>query len=289
MDFHKLLFDSLKDENDNVTKNYFEFQLVNFVNKIIKPNQHVLPKLYRYSSADIYNAANLVNESIHLTDAVKMNDVFEGMKFQSNVSSEIDLTDITYIKSFTEKYNDLDMWLRYADEGKGICIEYDLSKLPNNSDAFYHLYPVIYSDDRNVNVNIEKAIEEIKKIEHQRMTQTAIDDFDDLKDILPLYLFKSTHWENECEWRLIYTYLQLYADFEEIENDKFDSKELYLHDSLDVPFNCAVRIYLGPKMNSSVRDSFHKLSKFMDIQCTDMKMSNDKYEFVEDNHNEKDN
>jgi len=86
-----------------------------------------------------------------------------------------------YIKvcSFSEINNSLLLWSHYADEHKGICIEYDLVCEPSEIRAF--LLPIIYSDTI-YKIGLFEELTSLKKIGST--------------------LIKAKDWEYEKEWRL---------------------------------------------------------------------------------------
>ena len=81
------------------------------------------------------------------------------------------------ICSFSELNDSLLLWSHYADEHKGICIEYDLE---NEDEIRPFLYPIMYSD---------------------KIYKISCDDFRALR-ALGSSLIKSKDWEYEAEWRL---------------------------------------------------------------------------------------
>lgn len=88
-----------------------------------------------------------------------------------------------YIKvcSFSEINNSLLLWSHYADEHKGICIEYDIANEPSEIRAF--LLPMIYSDSI-YKVGLFEELTSLKKIGST--------------------LIKAKEWEYEKEWRLVF-------------------------------------------------------------------------------------
>ena len=91
-----------------------------------------LPYLYRYSKADYYNIHSLETKTLSLSPIGEMNDIFEGLAYEinpENIGAEKRLKDIAYIKSFSEKHDDLRMWGIYADNYSGMCVKYNIRKL----------------------------------------------------------------------------------------------------------------------------------------------------------------
>ena len=85
------------------------------------------------------------------------------------------------VACFTESKNNMLMWAHYADNGKGICLEFDTEYEP-----FTLMRKVNYVD----------SIPEINSL-----SALIEDDFDQFID---LYCTKSSHWEYEKEWRSLH-------------------------------------------------------------------------------------
>ena len=80
----------------------------------------------------------------------------------------------SYIGCFSEVNKSLLMWSHYADNGKGICVEYCLTSIDTS-----YLFPVFYSDE---------------------MYEFSIKDL----HTLVRNLIKAKDWEYEQEWRIVY-------------------------------------------------------------------------------------
>ena len=91
----------------------------------------------------------------------------------------------TGISCFSEKDDSLLMWAHYANNHKGMCVEYELMKF--NTQLQYTPVPIIYSKDR---VHLESV--DIVNVEKQ------ISDY-----FIKCLVQKSTEWSYEAEWRII--------------------------------------------------------------------------------------
>ena len=254
-------------------KDIFDFELVDYVKETIIPNKAKLPLLYRYSPADYNNIRNIEKEELFLSDIRSMNDIFEGVT--THVSEDFishldDLKGIAYCKSFTENKNDLLMWSHYADEYRGMCVEYDLSKLSEN--ILYHLFPVIYQEQK-INSNfynyaLESYADYLKMIEEQNEPNNP----EDLLDILSKFIIKSRCWKEENEWRIIAAHIHIYD-----EAERFDDAavELYnLESNLISVKNCIKTIYLGPQMPNNKKEHLKEIArKIGNIDVYEAKMS----------------
>lgn len=99
------------------------------------------------------------------------------------------------IECFTQSPTDVLMWSYYADKHKGICVEYDFSKMFSSlSNAF--LFPVYYSENRPL-LNLEKLYDPVtKQISNERIIEV-------FPNLMWSWITKSSEWEREKEWRLI--------------------------------------------------------------------------------------
>lgn len=281
MDEIREKFAYLFDENEN--EYVFDFELLNFIEENIFPNGMVnnrLKPLYRYSPADYYNIRGLETRKIHLSEIGRMNDVFEGLPSEitdDELKSIGKIYDLAYIKSFSENCNDLLMWSRYADEYAGMCVEYDIRKLGKN--VLCHLYPINYSVKRLTKGNLHFSFKELTGMKQNLENCLCIDDCDFLKDVMALFISKSIAWQSEKEWRLIFTYLQLNATFEDVEDENEPSEKiLYDFCSKDIEFDCATRVFLGPRMEELKKAHIRDICKNLGIEAIELQLSKDKYQ-----------
>lgn len=99
------------------------------------------------------------------------------------------------VECFTQSPTDILMWSYYADKHRGICVEYDFSKLFSTlSNSF--LFPVFYSENRPL-LNLEKLYDPISK----ELIQNGV--VAELPNIVRSLIIKSSEWEREKEWRII--------------------------------------------------------------------------------------
>lgn len=236
-------------------------------------------KLYRYSKANYFNIRNFETGKIKLTNNGVLNDVFEGLP-QGITDEQVKIIDdIVYMKCFSTNYNNTLMWSHYADENKGVCVEYDLSLLEHSNPIFKYVYPVIYENNRLFKLDIEEISEivETQKWLNYDIKENGIANYDVLLQTLLLFLFKSKDWEYENEWRIIYTKADLYLDnHTDFSNPTID-------------FDCATGIYLGYRINSEIKTNIieivdrinHKRKKLSRdcISVYEAKLSSDTYDF----------
>lgn len=275
MDFRKSLMEYL--ERDEETTDY---ELQEFIEDVIAPNQGSLPILYRFSPADYNNIRALETQTLYLSEAGKQNDIFEGLSCPVNdetISNIEKMSDLAFIKSFTETKDDLKMWSMYADNYAGMCVAYDFRHA--EEEWMYHLFPVCYSDKRVTKKELEDAAYELKKLKSDMEEGFVIEESYSIRDIMAIFLMKSRAWENEKEWRFLVTYPQLKLD----ENDFPDEESNFFYGisdkTLDVPY--ATDVYLGPKMPSKVKEHIREIADRLKIRVHEMKLDKEKYELTE--------
>lgn len=94
------------------------------------------------------------------------------------------------VTCFSEQEDNMPMWANYADNHAGICIEYDFSNLPIDSDFGKMLYPMVYEEERYdiSNILIDQATARYQKNPYV---------------LFFLTLMKHSSWRYEKEWRFI--------------------------------------------------------------------------------------
>lgn len=256
----EVIKDKLKEifVNDTI----LDWELSSFTQNVVLQNRSEIPPLFRFSAADYYNIRGLETESLFLSPAGSMNDVFEGLtcEITDKIINNIDaISNLAYLKSFSEDSNNLLMWAHYANNYSGMCVEYDFSKLPK--ELIYHLFPVIYSNKRHPNSSLEFAISDLYNLKSDNdATDGPQDDYFWLKDTMHLFLNKSEVWSYEKEWRIVVTYPQLYNEAEDLDDEQ--NKELYKVISQKISIkDCIKAVYLGPKMKKDIKTHIVEICK----------------------------
>ncbi|MFC6807110.1 DUF2971 domain-containing protein [Methylophaga thalassica] len=171
----------------------------------------MLKTLYKYSlpHPQIFN-----NLLIRATQRYSLNDPFELRPSSENILDKLSNVSVKTVNeykasyddygviSFTETYNNLLMWAHYANDHKGIVIEFDLSKLHFNSYQSYPLFEVDKNDEIFAAKNpIIKTLNEgsLQKVRYsnRRPSEYGCD------SILEHFLVKSDDWSYEKEHRAI--------------------------------------------------------------------------------------
>jgi len=175
-------------------------------------------KLYRYSDAKYWNLRNFETQSIMLSPNGKLNDIYEGIpncdldKVKQDDWNQ--LKEVAFLKCFSEDPLSLLMWSHYANEYQGICIEYDLSLLPEDSPCLNFLYPVSYTEKRYLKNNLKYMAKELKDLQIELLSGNSYIDYSWLRDISSLFLVKGVEWAYEKEWRIIVTKLKMKEELE---------------------------------------------------------------------------
>lgn len=122
--------------------------------------------IYRYTSLE--TLFTMLNKGTYrMNGIVGMNDKSEIDYFDTicleTGSSVRELND-TFLSSCTSLEDDLTMWRLYGDDGKGVCLEFEILPLRDRLDNFI-LAPVNYAEDREQH----KALKMLKKLSEANM------------------------------------------------------------------------------------------------------------------------
>lgn len=218
---------------EKVYRKYLDNADLSYIEMGKMMDQYRPKKLYRYMRFDDYWEKNTFEGQVYLSEASNLNDPFDCLvninhkqyieyMFQAtceifpsidrkilrqtvreSIDSEIDkqiyeMKKKFRVACFTENNIFPLMWAHYADSHKGLCLEYDMTRLPEG--YRYGILPVIYSDKRYDATNA--VITRNKNL------------------LMNPYYFKSSHWKYEKEWRMVITESlvadgEYYADFYE--------------------------------------------------------------------------
>jgi hypothetical protein len=147
--------------------------------------------------------------------------------------------------SFCESPNQLLMWSHYADNHRGFCIEYNISRWLPNDVRKRILCPVIYQKDF------------FDSTDHL-LSQMEKGAFNILYPIISGST-KSVDWEYEKEWRFIFNI-----------GDSFQMQNYLM--------NCQTRVFLGYRMCDSKKRKILEICKSKGLEAYEAKPSDKKYE-----------
>ncbi len=267
----------LKDLINRNRESIFDFELREFSDWIIE-NRRNIPKLYRYVPANYYSIRGLETQTIYLSEIGKMNDIFEGLSGHIDAKTQADFTglsDLVYIKSFAESFDNMLLWGTYADNFSGLCIEYDLRDMSSHPGYYAHLFPVVYQQERYAtNHCLHFAITELSEMKKNPDSC----DLEFLRDIISMFLIKSNHWMHEEEWRLIVPYVYMHLEWSEggVFEDNEDPRLYSISDqTIDFPYASAV--YMGPLIQPMQKHHIVQICKKLGICVYESKPSATKF------------
>lgn len=178
----------LLNKNPNF-KNYFD----DLMNKIINIDFNIendnIDTLYKYRNIDINTLNLLTEEKVKISNFNYFNDPADPIiKLQIKELPEIkDMINKIKICSLSSEYDNFLMWSHYANEHKGICIAYDISKIKEYNKTI--LKKVIYT----------KKIQIHKPYNH--IFENPI--LNEEKNFISLFYLKHKNWKYEKEYRII--------------------------------------------------------------------------------------
>lgn len=260
MHFRDMLGQML-DENDGVLN---DNQLQEFSTEL-RINRTAIPMLYRYTPADYYNIRNLETEKLALSKAGHMNDVFEGLANSVDeklIEQFAKIEDIAYMKSFSEKENDLHMWSIYASECEGMCVEYDLREMEGKRDYYSYLFPIHYIKRRYGESKVfSKARVDWFEAYKYGDDEAKMNNAELLCDVLSPFLSKAECWQDEKEWRVIASYIRMHIEEElgcRFEDEKHEENYNIKSEVIDFPY--ATCVFLGPRMEKMKKEHLKEIA-----------------------------
>jgi hypothetical protein len=152
-----------------------------------------IEKLYRYHAFNDRTLAILRDKEIYFPAAHKLNDPFE-FRFHLKKSTvhgiDIDLTSMEVaigrmknygVLALSEVNDNILMWSHYADEHRGICIEFERTDT-NELGNWDHCIPVVY--------------------QHELPSFQTLE-IEDSKAVTQVLSTKGEYWQYEREWRIL--------------------------------------------------------------------------------------
>lgn len=195
---------------------------------------------------DPYDCAVLIKEDLEelINKLSEKDDKYKNPKYLNDVRMiNQDIRETALVCSLSENGTDKDMWTRYANYGKGFCIEYNFEEFFKEQKV---IYPVVYG-------NIVKSISE----------------FIDKQKVYIDILLKKTdelNWSTQEEWRIIRN-----ANKHEKEN----------HGALiDTPKPTA--IYLGYYIDEKLQNEIKFICQNNNIDLYKMSLSSKKVELIKE-------
>ena len=189
------LFDDLKKVKNNIEINSYYSLLKDIILYDLKNDDryNINKTLFNYTKINKDTIKNILNEEIWLSNTKLFNDPVDPSIKRKNKNNEYynDLLDRIKVGCLSSKNDNTLMWSHYADKHKGICIEYNISK--------------IFIDNNSTirKVNYDKNMVEEKMDYIKRFSDIKIGD-KNITKLLELFYIKSKEWEYEDEYRILY-------------------------------------------------------------------------------------
>lgn len=200
-------------------------------------------KLYRYRFANIGAFSEILSGCAWHSRLDLLNDPFEGMYVNRSGREDLDRhVESSRVCCFSEEKSSLLLWAHYADNHRGICLEYEVPEYEFRSRFMEVKYreelPLLNQIDVNFDghllVNVNKASGSV-------------------------FLTKSLDWAYEKEWRVF------------VVSDKKSEGEL-----VDVPGRLSA-VYFGLRSSGSTRAIATKLSPHC-VELYDSFLQGDSYQ-----------
>lgn len=176
-----------------------------------------------------------------------------------------EIRDTIYVGCFSERFDSILMWSYYGDKHNGACIEFEVEEDPA------HLFKVEYMTDRP-QIQAERFAKEYCGRLFAKMSQESISkDLFLIKMIAQPYITKSTEWQHEKEYRLVFVKKEL----EKLNVEKEicgDGIERYMY-----PMKRITKVFLGASMSDEKKTLITALAVDKEIETKTMAISNDQY------------
>lgn len=243
-------------------------------------NEFNIRSFFKYSKYhEEYTGQIIKNNIFHLSPLNEMNDpaefayneiiIPEGIKIkklemQGNTIAERELQKYIQKGKYEEAYDlmksnilicslttdclSAPMWAHYADEYKGICVEYDALELLKYTAG--KLGPIIYRDNA---LSIE-----------------ITDDVEFLKILRRILFSKKNHWKYEKEWRVAKVVVDKdYSNLSQADKSKVQNDNLYTFKPKSIT--------VGYKMDFNLRDELYDLCQMYGVEMYILKENLDGY------------
>jgi len=184
-----------------------------------------------------------------------IDEVYEDLRLQLE-AAEFDISRLAQERvvacCLTESNSNLPMWNHYADEYKGICIEYGMDKFPKESIYREKIFPIKYSRELVPDMTEYNLLYD-KKYHPDMLKRIA--------------LHKHIDWEYEREWRFAF-------DIEmckQATQDMFDNK-------MKLP--CISAVYMGKDISAQHKECLLNITNKMKMPLFYMKFGLKGIEFI---------
>ena len=161
---------------------------------------------------------------------------------------------------FTTNPNSVVMWSHYANQHKGICIEFPGSSMLSNAEFFKLLHPVRYTERLFDLVQVISPL--ISEIEPDEVFSPGTPEFN--ADCYPILAacHKSSEWKYEDEWRLVFL---------------DPAGRIEPEFSLEARDIKPSRIILGAKINKADEAAIKELAEKISVQTVNADLAKDRF------------
>ena len=176
-------------------------------------------------------------------------EVLQESTTKANVDKIKSIKDKMKVCSFCESPKQLLMWSHYANEHKGFCVEYNISKWEVTDVRNRVLFPVIYRDD-------------FFDFTPHLISNIQSNNFNNIYTTIS-GATKSKEWEYEQEWRFIFAI-----------GDSFPKQ--------NYPMDCQTKVFLGSRMEEKSKNRVIDICKEKGLKVYNAIPSTSRYEVVFD-------
>ncbi|AIO28457.1 DUF2971 domain-containing protein [Burkholderia cepacia] len=146
-------------------------------------------KLYRYRQINTNTFGEIAERRAWFSKYSELNDPFEGRYINKSSDSSLDVLIQTFrVCCFSKRNDNLLLWAHYAENHRGVCLEYDI---PDETFKT-RFFPINYSASQPV-------IDRVNRYPVGDVNSGSL--LMDMKDAV--FLTKSEDWKYEEEWRML--------------------------------------------------------------------------------------
>lgn len=260
----------LEYKNDNMPNSFFKYASAKpYIYDLINDDLMFLPKIKDLNDPfeiqvfyDIEKITNeftfknrkvikkvVGNETFEAEYIPKMNS--EGIEELNNILYDINenIKDKTSVVCLSERNDINPMWAHYADNHKGICIEYDLKNCDNLFLKTLCL-PINYVEKSDNTLDLSSIV--------------IHNDYENSLFMLKTAITKSKDWKYEQEWRIIF--FKPFPDYTDLYSDKHY-----------IQFIKPKAIYLGIETEDEIEKKVKDICEFKEINL--YKMVKNEFDF----------
>lgn len=190
-----------------------------------------------------------------------------------------------YVMSLSRKIDDTDMWLKYGNGGKGVCVIFDFKDIENYRDQsdfrLHGPFSVVYKNCFGY-TNELLMLKKIVLMEYERFLNDviALKDFDEILERkikamdqvcgLISSFIKSKEWHTECEERMVALrhFLPIKDPSLNIANNNGIN-----HVEINIPTSCIKKVFVGPCVSNADRERIRESASKIGMKPSDIEKS----------------